>query len=424
MKKLYIALGIAATVYSCKVNTPVSKTDLVLAEKAKTDIYTLASDDFEGRGIGTPGADKAAAYIFDRFEQMGLSPKGTNSYYQSFTFIPQGHGQIHQVGDSLKMGMSVSKEIQGKNVIAMIDNGAPYTIVIGAHYDHLGYGDENSLWTGERAIHNGADDNASGVSAMLELAGLLVKKNTNTIKYNYVFIAFSGEEKGLWGSNYFSKNPTLDLTKIDIMLNMDMVGRMNAERALSISGTGTSPKLEKYLTYCNTSNFKLLFDPSGIGPSDHSSFYNVGVPVLHFFTGQHSDYHKPTDDADKINFQGLQEVVSYMYSLIIVLNENDKLEFTKTKEPAQQNTSFKVTLGIMPDYMFSGTGLRVDGVREERPAAKAGIKQGDVIVKMGDNAIPDMQAYMESLGKFSEGQTIPVEIIRDGNKMVVQVTFK
>ena len=424
MKKFYIALGIAISVYSCKVNAPVSKTDTLLAEKAKSDIYTLASDEFEGRGIGTPGADKAAAYIFDRFEQMGLSPKGTNSYYQSFSFIPQGHGQLHQVGDSLKMGMSVSKEIHGKNVIGMIDNGAPYTIVIGAHYDHLGFGDENSLWTGERAIHNGADDNASGVSAMLELAGLLNQKNANTTKYNYVFIAFSGEEKGLWGSNYFSKNPTVDLTKVNIMLNMDMVGRLNAERALSISGTGTSPKLEKYLTYCNTSNFKLLFDPSGIGPSDHSSFYNVGVPVLHFFTGQHSDYHKPTDDADKINYDGLQDVVSYMYSIVIVLNENDKLEFTKTKEPVQQNTSFKVTLGIMPDYMFSGTGLRVDGVREDRPAAKAGIKQGDVIVKMAEFAIPDMQAYMESLGKFSEGQTIPVEIIRDGNKMTVQVTFK
>ena len=125
MKKFYIALGIAVSVYSCKVNAPVSKTDTLLAEKAKSDIYTLASDEFEGRGIGTAGADKAAAYIFDRFEQMGLSPKGTNSYYQSFSFIPQGHGQIHQVGDSLKMGMSVSKEIHGKNVIGMSDNGAP-----------------------------------------------------------------------------------------------------------------------------------------------------------------------------------------------------------------------------------------------------------------------------------------------------------
>lgn len=424
MKKLYIVIGLSVSVMACKVQTSGTHIDPVLAEKAKTDIYTLASDDFEGRGIGTAGADKSAAYIFDRFEQLGLSPKGTNSYYQSFSFIPQGHGQIHQVGDSLKMGMSVSKEIHGKNVIAMIDNGAAYTIVIGAHYDHLGYGDENSLWTGERAIHNGADDNASGVSAMLELAGLLSKKAPNTTKYNYVFIAFSGEEKGLWGSNYFAKNPTIELNKIDIMLNMDMVGRLNAERALSISGTGTSPKLEKYLTYCNTNNFKLLFDQSGIGPSDHSSFYNVGVPVLHFFTGQHSDYHKPTDDADKINYAGLQDVVNYMYSLVVVINENEKLEFTKTKEPAQQNTSFKVTLGIMPDYMFGGTGLRIDGVREDRPAAKAGLKQGDVIVKMGEYAIPDMQAYMESLGKFTEGQTIPVEIIRDGNKMVVDVTFK
>ena len=321
------------------------------------------------------------------------------------------------------MGKSLVKEIKGKNVIGFIDNGRPYTIVIGAHYDHLGWGDENSLWTGEKAIHNGADDNASGVSAMIQLASGLME-NDKSPKYNYLFIAFSGEEKGLWGSNYFSKNPTIPIESMNCMLNMDMVGRMNAEKALSISGTGTTAIWEPLLTEKNTFGFKLIFDKSGIGPSDHSSFYNQGVPVLHFFTGQHADYHKPSDDYDKINYDGLENVSSYILSLVKSLNTQEKLTFTKTAEPAQQNTSFKVTLGVMPDYMFDGEGMRIDGVKENRPASNAGMKQGDVVLKMGDFKIIDMTSYMEALGKFSEGQTIQVEILRDGKTIALPVTFK
>ena len=205
---------------------------------------------------------------------------------------------------------------------------------------------------------------------------------------------------------------------------MDMVGRMNSEKALSISGTGTTSIWEPLLTEKNTFGFKLIFDKSGIGPSDHSSFYNQGVPVLHFFTGQHADYHKPSDDYDKINYEGLENVSSYIHSLVRSLNTQEKLTFIKTAEPAQQNTSFKVTLGVMPDYMFGGEGMRIDGVKENRPASIAGMKQGDVVLKMGDFKIIDMTSYMEALGKFSEGQTIQVEILRDGKTIALPVTFK
>jgi hypothetical protein len=208
------------------------------------------------------------------------------------------------------------------------------------------------------------------------------------------------------------------------MMNMDMVGRLNAEHALSISGTGTSPEFENWLTKNNKTNFKLLFDKSGIGPSDHSSFYNVNIPVLHFFTGQHSDYHKPSDDFDKINYEGLNEVVNYMYAMCIEMNGHSKLEFTKTIDPKPTNSAFKVTLGVMPDYMFSGIGMRIDGVKENRPAALAGLKQGDIVVRLGENKIADMSSYMEALGKFNEGDSTEVEFIREGKSIVSPVTFK
>jgi hypothetical protein len=424
MKKFLFHCAIATALASCTIVSHEQKSSESVTH-LKTDVSVLASDEFEGRAIGTPGADKAAGYIQDQFLQIGLLPKGTLGFFQAFSFIPQGHGQVHQVGDSLKMGKSLVKEINGKNVIGFINNNAGFTIIIGAHYDHLGYGDENSLWTGERAIHNGADDNASGVSAMLELARKLkADKSAKTTAYNYLFIAFSGEEKGLWGSNYFCKNPTIDLSTVNCMMNMDMVGRLNAERALSISGTGTSPNFEKWLTSNNKSNFKLIFDKSGIGPSDHSSFYNMNIPVLHFFTGQHSDYHKPSDDFDKINYDGLNDVVSFMYAMCVEMNNNLKLEFTKTVDPKPTSSSFKVTLGVMPDYMFSGEGMRIDGVKENRPAALAGLKQGDVVVRLGANKILDMSSYMEALGKFNEGDSTEVEFIREGKSIVAPVTFK
>ena len=169
MKKFLFHIIVAIALVSCTVLSHEKKSADSIPN-LKVDVSVLASDAFEGRAIGTPGADKAAGYIQDQFLKIGLLPKGTLGFFQAFSFIPQGHGQVHQVGDSLKMGKSLVKEISGKNVVGYIDNGAANTIIIGAHYDHLGWGDENSLWTGDRAIHNGADDNASGVSAMLELA--------------------------------------------------------------------------------------------------------------------------------------------------------------------------------------------------------------------------------------------------------------
>jgi len=307
------------------------------------------------------------------------------------------------------------KKRTGHNVIGIINNGAPNTIVFGAHYDHLGYGEDgNSLIrTGEKQIFNGADDNASGVAALIELARLLkLSKDKNN---NYVFIAFSGEELGLFGSKYFTGHPTIDLQSVNYMVNMDMVGRLNdSTKAITIGGYGTSPAWGPVFTALSKQKyFTVKYDSSGIGPSDHTSFYLKNIPVLFFFTGLHSDYHKPTDDYNKLNYTGEAFVVKYIESLVDVTNTKGKLAFQKTREPAMSTTArFNVTLGIMPDYTFSGGGVRVDGVTDGRPAQKAGIQTGDIIIQLGSFDTSSLETYMQALSKFNKGDKTTVKYKR------------
>lgn len=320
---------------------------------------------------------------------------------------------------------------KGKNVIGFIDNNAPATVVIGAHYDHLGYGeDRNSLFRGDdRQVHNGADDNASGTAALLELARLL--KASNLKKNNYLFIAFSGEELGLFGSKYFTQNPTVGLNSINFMINMDMVGRLNdSSRTLTVGGYGTSPvwgqlynRQGKEALY-NAGTYR--FDSSGTGPSDHASFYLKNIPVLFYFTGLHSDYHRPTDDAEKINYMGQTAIVQHVYSLLQAVNSlTEKVPFTKTREVAMGTTArFSVTLGIMPDYTYSGAGVRADGVSEGRPAQKAGLQPGDVITALGDHTITSVESYMQALSRFKKGDKTTMRYNRDGKALVAAVEFQ
>ena len=316
------------------------------------------------------------------------------------------------------------KKRYGHNVIGYINNNAATTIIIGAHYDHLGYGeDRNSLFTGGTPeIHNGADDNASGTSAVIELGKML--KAANFKNNNYLLIAFSGEELGLFGSKYFTEHPTIDLTSVNYMINMDMIGRLkDSTRGLSIGGFGTSPEWGNVLIK-KDKYFKLSFDSSGTGPSDHTSFYRKDIPVLFFFTGTHGDYHKPGDDANKINFMGELQVVKFIYALIEKTDKKTKLAFAKTRETRMNTaTSFKVSLGIMPDYTYSGPGVRADGVTEGRVAQKAGIKAGDVITQLGDYKFTDMQTYMETLNKFKKGDATKVKVKRGNEELIFEVIF-
>lgn len=382
----------------------------------KTDVEFLSDDALEGRQTGTKGEEKAVKYIAQRFKGLGLKPKGTEVYSQKFSFKPKTNPH-QKVNYTVIEGDST---ITGTNVVGFIDNKAENTVVIGAHFDHLGYGAEGSLFRGEtKQIHNGADDNASGVAVLLNLANKLSSSNKGN---NYLFIAFSGEEMGLLGSNYFVKNATIDTKKVNYMINMDMVGRLKADSTLAVYGVGTSPILKQTLNAHNK-NFKLIQKESGIGPSDHTSFYNADIPVLHFFTGQHEDYHKPSDDYDKLNYDGMQTISNYIFEIITDLDNNGKLPFRKTKNESEDVPRFKVGLGVIPDYMFDGKGMRIDGISEDKPAQKAGLEKGDVVVKLGDSAVIDMMSYMKVLSTFKEGDKTKVIVDRKGKIVETEIEF-
>ncbi|HEY5370260.1 MAG TPA: M28 family peptidase [Hanamia sp.] len=326
---------------------------------------------------------------------------------------------------NLNLSMRVAlgnKKRTGHNVIGYIDNGAAHTIILGAHYDHLGYGeDHNSLWTGKPEIYNGADDNASGTAAVIELAKFL--KNSKLKENNYLFICFSGEELGLYGSKYFTENPTIPLSSVDYMINFDMVGRLNdSTHRLTIGGYGTSPSWGKVLPE-KTKSLNIKFDSSGIGPSDHTSFYLKDIPVLFFFTGIHADYHKPTDDADKINFEGEFRVLQYVENVLKETNNSDKLAFSKTREPKMESMHFTVSLGFMPDYTYSGMGVRADDIIDGKIAQQIGMKAGDVIVNLGDFHITDIYNYMTALSTFKKGDATKVSVMRGKDELSFNVTF-
>ncbi|RYE24847.1 MAG: M28 family peptidase [Sphingobacteriales bacterium] len=383
-----------------------SKEDNKTLERLKSSVSYLADDKLEGRRTGTAGEKLASEYISQQFKKAGLQPLGTSgSYLQPFD-------------------VKGTEKRTGHNVVGFIDNKAAYTIVLGAHYDHLGYGeDKNSMYHGDSAqIHNGADDNASGTSALIELGYWL--KNAGLKKYNFILVAFSGEELGLFGSKYFAENSPVAASNINYMINMDMVGRLNdSTRGLSVGGYGTSPVWSELINK-DDKEFTIKIDSSGTGPSDHTSFYLKDIPVLFFFTGTHKDYHKPSDDADKINYNGMLKIVGYIKNVLKATNAKDKIAFTKTREVhSGMRSSFKVTLGVMLDYTFAGPGIYVDAITEDRPAEKAGVVAKDIILQLGEFPLADVQEYMKALSKFEKGQTTNLKVKRGDKELLLPVTF-
>lgn len=413
--RLFAFLASLFIVVSCN-NKP-----KVAANKIKDDVSVLANDKFEGRQTGTNGEKLAADYIVSRFKEIGLQAKGTEGFLQSFSFKPKT--DPHK---DVEFTTNADSTITGRNVIGFIDNNADKTIIIGAHYDHLGFGGEGSLHREkDKAIHNGADDNASGVAVMLHLAERLQIRNANANVIdtnNYIFMAFSGEEMGLLGSNYFSKNPTIDQKTINYMINMDMVGRLKKDSTLAVYGLGTSPMFKQTIK-SNNQNFKIIENESGVGPSDHTSFYLIDVPVLHFFTGQHTDYHKPGDDSEKLNYDGMALISDYIFNIITDLNDNGKLKFRKTKNESDNVPKFKVGLGVVPDYLFDGEGMRIDGTREDTPAIRAGLQKGDVVIKLGDVEVTDMMSYMQALSTYDKGDEAAITIKRGDSTIATKVQF-
>jgi aminopeptidase YwaD len=307
-------------------------------------------------------------------------------------------------------------------VVGSVDSLAAEFIVIGAHHDHLGWGGRgtSSRQPDTVAVHYGADDNASGVAGVLELAEYIGYQKPAR---SFSFLTFGGEEMGLVGSKYFAENPTIDLEKVQTMINLDMIGRLKEDRQIQIGGMGTSPIFRALIDTINMNyNFNLKYSEAGYGPSDHSSFYAKDIPVLFISTGAHTDYHTPSDNVEKINFEGMQELLYFVSDIAMELaNMPEKIEFTEAGPKTGSNSRGRrggVTFGLMPEMTYDGNdGMPVTFVTEGKPAAAAGMKGGDIIKEVDGKSVGNVYDYMERLGQLKAGQAVIVKVERDKEEL-------
>ncbi|MCA1590101.1 MAG: M20/M25/M40 family metallo-hydrolase [Acidobacteria bacterium] len=410
----------------------------------------------EGRRTGEKGAKAAADYIageFARFRLKGVvqNSNGRNGYLQTFPHSPQaanGHAANPHVGsESTEKIIDSRKPGFGYNVIGVLEGRDPVlkseAIVIGAHYDHLGRGGQASLAAESAQIHHGADDNASGTAAVIELAREFAKEKKN--KRTLILILFSGEEDGLLGSRHYVNNPVWPIEKTVAMINLDMVGRLK-DKKLNVGGIGTAGEWKNTVESNNAprivhvptntpgggpahmaerlSLFSLVLNEDGFGPSDHSSFYAKNVPVLFFFSGTHEDYHKPSDTFDKINYDGLHRITNYVSQIVRSIDQDPfKPTYTVAKSSGTMGRSmrFNVSLGTIPTYGDSTDGVVLDGVRADSPAAKAGIKAGDKIVRLAGKAVRNVMDYTAALAEMTAGQEYEVELMRAAEKLILKI---
>jgi hypothetical protein len=414
-KLLFSMLGIALAVPAGAQTTPEAYTLLA-------DVRFLASDDLGGRAIGSPGADSAAEYIARRFAAAGLQPS-SQGWFQRFN-VSRDAPAVAQ----LRLG-----EVKGRNVIGVLPGRDPALrneiVIVGAHYDHLGMGGPGSGALDpdvRNQVHNGADDNASGTAALIHIASrLALLPPARTV----VFIAFSGEELGLLGSAYYVKNPLYPLSATLAMVNMDMVGRLK-NRRLVIYGVETAGEFPALLDSLNWyAGFDLKKQGDGYGPSDQASFFAAKRPVLHLFTDLHEDYHRSTDDWNKINTDGLVRVADYTASVVRALaDRSGPLTFVDAAPPnphagAVATPGYGAYLGTVPDMTDNPGGVRITGVRAGSPAEKAGLTGGDILVRIGDTPIADLQAMTDVLRSHRAGDVVEIEYIRDGSRKTASVTF-
>ena len=330
-------------------------------------------------------------------------------------------------------------ETEGRNVMAILpgvgwpksdaDAAAgkrppePETVVLGAHYDHLGYGGANSAAPGENTVHHGADDNASGTALLVEVARML--KQEGPFPRTILFVAFSGEERGLLGSAHYTANAAVPLADTAAMVNLDMVGRLDGNKIV-VHGTGTGTGLDALVDrFVAARGFEAAKEPGGFGPSDHSSFYARKIPVLHLFTGSHTDYHRPTDTADKINYDGMVRITRLVADIVRDLA-------TAPERPAYIEVASKQFaggggdrpyFGSIPDFGKPGKGYAITGATKDSPAAKGGLKGGDVIVRLGESAVTGLEDFDSALRKHKGGETVPVVVTRDGAEVTLQITL-
>lgn len=387
----------------------------------------LADDRLEGRAVATRGERCAGDYIAARFESLGLQPGGEDgTWFQSWTVAsdtPHG-GAVHG---------------EARNVIAVLPGSDPrgaQSLVIGAHYDHLGLGGFGSLspdQTGE--VHNGADDNASGTAVLIEAARALA--SGPPLAQDIVFIAFTGEERGLWGSAHFVSSPLLNVDATVAMLNLDMVGRVR-DGVLAVLGTGTAEEWEATLERANAridAPLDLRFNRDGFGASDHTSFYARGIPVLHFFSNTHPDYHRVEDDWELVNAEGMDQVTALVTAVVRdVVPASGLASLTPVEgagnphgvqagDASSMRSGFRVRLGTIPDYSRESGGMAITAVRAGSPAAEVGMRGGDIIVGFGPHEVDDVYDYMAALGEFDPGDEVEIVVLRDGERMSFKVVL-
>jgi hypothetical protein len=398
-------------------------------QRYQADVSWLADDAREGRGMQSEGLVESGEWLIEQFREIGLQPAGENGYRDPF--VAQVMFPDPDQPDNPHAGER--RPVEAFNVVGRIEAGAadrlPGVVVVGAHYDHLGMGGEGSLEPGVVAIHNGADDNASGTAALLAVARDLASRS-DELRRDVWFVAFSLEEKGLLGSSTFVREPTggLEVEKIYAMLNMDMVGRLT-DGKLQVLGGGSAEEWDDIVApLCESAQLECKIGGDGFGSSDQSSFFAAGIPVLHFFTGTHSEYHRSSDDTDLINAEGGVRVAGLVGDVALVTaNRPEPLTYVEAKERQSQRMAFKVTLGIVPDYAGpsdGSPGLLLSGVRPEGPGGQAGLERGDIIVGMGETEISTIEDYMKVLSTTEPGSSMPVTVVRNDERVTLEVSFE
>jgi peptidase M28-like protein/PDZ domain-containing protein len=381
----------------------------------RADIQYLASPLLQGRLTGTAGNDSAAAYIARRYAALKLVPVSP-AYLQHFTARPPSRE-------------APAEALPTQNVVALLPGRDPVVrnqyVVIGAHFDHLGTSTDGALDPDARdAVRLGADDNASGTAAVLELARLFAR---SPARRSILLVNFSGEEQGTLGSLYFVDHMPVPIDSVDAMLNFDMVGRLRADR-LIVYGVATATELTAILDSANTPpRLAIVAQGDGFGPSDQSSFYARSIPVLHFFTDLHDDYHRATDVADKIDAAGEARVVALAERVArAIADRPSRLTFVRSAQPAPVATreGTDVYLGTIPDMAGSDTpGLKLTGVRAGSPAELGGLRAGDVIVEFGGKPVKDLYEYSDALYSHKPGDVVSIVVLRGGQRTTVQVTL-
>jgi len=379
----------------------------------RRDIEVLASPTFAGRLTGTPGNDSAAAYLARRYASFGLKPTSPG-FIQKFVARPPAHS-----------GQTVS--LPSQNVVAMLPGRDPKLrseyVVIGAHFDHLGTSTEGALDPDARgAVRLGADDNASGSAAVVELARIFAR---TPARRSIIFANFSGEEEGLLGSSYFVDHMPVATDSVVAMLNFDMVGRMKNDRVI-VYGVATATEFPSILERANTASpLKVAAQGDGFGPSDHSSFYAKNIPVLHFFTDLHDDYHRASDTPDKINAGGEARVVAFAERIArSIADAESRPTYVRVAAPApiSSREGGDVYLGSIPDMAGSDVpGLRLTGIRAGSPAELGGLKAGDIIVEFGGKPVKDLYQYSDALYSHKPGDEVTVVVLRGSERVTVKV---